>query len=58
MDNGVIDTWTIELGGRPLDLVPGKTAVFRLSQMVRLGQRPPVHARMLPRRRTYWRSKE
>jgi hypothetical protein len=58
LDNGVIDTWTIELSGRPMEPVPDKTAVFRFPQIVRLGQRPPVHARMLPRRRTYWRSKE
>jgi hypothetical protein len=57
VDNGVIDTWTVELGGRPLAPVPGKTNVWTYPLIHLLGQRPLVHARMLPRRRDYWRSK-
>ncbi len=58
LDNGVIDTWTIELGGRPLGPVGGKTNVWTIHRWAHVGERLPVDARMRARRRTYWRSKE
>lgn len=60
LDNGVIDTWTVEVGGRPLVLVEGKTNTFAIPKIgLRPGlMTPPIDAQVSPRRRVYWRSKE
>jgi hypothetical protein len=58
LDNGVSDIWTIELGGRPLQVVGGKTGVWTIAQVGMVpGQPIPTYGKVLPRHRRYWRSR-
>ncbi len=56
LDNGVIDTWEIELSGRPFDRVADEQGSWRLHKNIITGQSPMV-ARVRPRLRRYYRSK-
>jgi hypothetical protein len=55
MDNGVIDRWTIELGGFPLEPVPGEGMSWRIGSY--LPDQRPVHAVVRPQERLFYRSK-
>jgi hypothetical protein len=54
-DNGVIDTWEIELGGYPLERMPDEAGSWRVPHC--LPQNVPIHAVVRPRVRRYFRSK-
>ncbi len=56
LDNGVIDTWEIELSGRPFDRVADEQGSWRLYHNVMTGEGPMV-SRVRPRVRRYYRSK-
>lgn len=60
-DNGIVDSWRIELGGRPLEAVAGRMQLWRFENLRRAmpGQGTlPVYATVDPCQRTYWRSKQ
>jgi hypothetical protein len=54
-DNGISDTWEVELGGYPLEPVPGENGSWRVPHS--LPQNVPIHAAVRPRVRRYFRSK-
>jgi len=54
-DNGVIDTFELELGGYPLERVPGEDGAWRVPHC--LPTNVPIHAVVRPRVRRYFRSK-
>jgi hypothetical protein len=56
LDNGIIDTWEVVINGHPFERIPGEDAGWRLVRDLMTGRGPMVAA-VLPRVRTYWRSK-
>jgi len=55
-DNGVVDTWEVELAGRPFERIPGEQGGWRLYRDLLTGRGPMV-AQVRPRVRRYYRSK-
>ncbi len=55
-DNGVVDTWEVELAGSPFERIPGEQGGWRLYRDLLTGRGPMV-AQVRPRVRRYYRSK-
>jgi len=56
-DNGIIDTWEVELAGRPFVRIEGEDGGWHLHHDLITGKGPMV-AQVRPRVRSYWRSKQ
>jgi len=56
-DNGIIDTWEVELAGCPFDPISGEQGGWRLHRDLMTG-RGPMMAQVRSRVRSYWRSKQ
>jgi hypothetical protein len=55
-DNGIIDTWEVELAGRPFERIEGEQGGWRFHRDLLTGSGPMV-AQVRPRVRRYYRSK-